>query len=42
MDDSAIGSLYSAPELGSTAGYGMAADVFSMGMVVFCMHSINR
>eukprot|EP00405_Crypthecodinium_cohnii_P037532 CAMPEP_0206539256 /NCGR_PEP_ID=MMETSP0325_2-20121206/8334_1 /ASSEMBLY_ACC=CAM_ASM_000347 /TAXON_ID=2866 /ORGANISM="Crypthecodinium cohnii, Strain Seligo" /LENGTH=295 /DNA_ID=CAMNT_0054036819 /DNA_START=439 /DNA_END=1323 /DNA_ORIENTATION=- len=31
LDDSALGSLYSAPELGHT--YGLPADVFSLGMV---------
>merc|ERR1712232_483101 len=35
LDDSALGSLYSSPELGKS--YGMAADVFSLGMTLFAL-----
>jgi len=35
LDDSAIGSLYSAPELGDV--YGFPADVFSLGMTLLAI-----
>jgi len=35
LDASAIGSFYSAPELGER--YGLAADVFSLGMTLFAL-----
>jgi len=35
LDDSALGSLYSSPELGKS--YGMAADAFSLGMTLFAL-----
>ena len=38
LDESAIGSLYSAPELGADSGYdGTAVDIFSAGMTIFAM-----
>lgn len=36
LDESALGSLYSAPELGG-ASYGLAADVFSLGMTLLAL-----
>ena len=36
LDESAVGSLYSAPELGAEGGYeGKEVDVFSAGMTIF-------
>lgn len=36
LDESAVGSLYSAPELGAETGYeGKEVDVFSAGMTIF-------
>jgi len=40
LDSSAVGSLYSAPELGGDA-YGQTADVFSLGMVLFVIWGIG-
>jgi len=40
LDESAIGSLYSAPELGEV--YGLPADAFSLGMTVFAMWAGGR
>ena len=38
LDNSAIGSLYSAPELGAESGYdAKAADVYSCGMTMFAI-----
>lgn len=38
LDESAMGSLYSAPELGSESGYaGKEVDVFSAGMTLFAI-----
>jgi len=38
LDESAVGSYYSAPELGSDSGYDpMQVDVFSAGMTLFAM-----
>merc|ERR1712054_127824 len=37
LDASALGSMYSAPELGKT--YGVSADVFSLGMLLFAIWS---
>ena len=38
LDDSAVGSLYSAPELGSEGGYeGKEVDIFSAGMTLFAI-----
>lgn len=37
LDVSAIGSLYSAPELGSEGGYDQRVDNFSMGMTLFAI-----
>jgi len=37
LDDSALGSLYSAPELGKD--YGLPADIFSLGMTLFALWS---
>jgi serine/threonine protein kinase len=39
LDDSALGSLYSAPELG--VQYGLPADIFSLGMVLFAIWSTS-
>ena len=39
LDESAIGSLYSAPELGSEGGYeGKEVDVYSTGMTIFAIY----
>eukprot|EP00928_Gymnodinium_smaydae_P035124 TRINITY_DN24777_c0_g2_i1.p1 TRINITY_DN24777_c0_g2~~TRINITY_DN24777_c0_g2_i1.p1 ORF type:complete len:398 (-),score=45.40 TRINITY_DN24777_c0_g2_i1:215-1408(-) len=40
LDDSAIGSLYSAPELGDT--YGLSADIFSLGITLLAIWSVNN
>lgn len=40
LDASALGSLYSAPELGSEAGYGQPVDAFSLGMVLFFLWAV--
>lgn len=38
LDDSAIGSLYSAPELGDAkVGYSLGVDIFSAGMTLFAI-----
>ena len=35
LDSSAIGSLYSAPELGSEDGYSLEVDIFSAGIILY-------
>jgi serine/threonine protein kinase len=35
LDSSAVGSLYSAPELGGS--YGLKADIFSLGMTIYAL-----
>ena len=42
LDVSAIGSLYSAPELGSDGGYDSSVDVFSLGMILFAIFANCR
>ena len=38
LDESAVGSLYSAPELGAETGYaGKEVDIFSSGMTIFAI-----
>lgn len=37
LDVSALGSLYSAPDLGSEEGYDFKVDVFSLGMLLFAI-----
>jgi serine/threonine protein kinase len=39
LDESALGSLYSAPELGSEQ-YGQSVDVFSLGMTLLALWSV--
>jgi serine/threonine protein kinase len=34
LDESALGSIFSAPELGSESGYGPPVDVYSLGLVL--------
>lgn len=43
LDGSALGSLYSAPELGnSEVGYGLKADAFSVGMTLFAIWAASE
>ena len=42
LDDAALGSPLSAPELGAAEGYSLAVDVFSAGLTLFAIWAVCR